>query len=232
MLFVLNSLKVQFKNRVIFTLSKIAFLLLATGIAPFASSSPKTSQRIWSIVRYQNQTESYVSAAQLQYRYRFDQEKLYEEQVNLSVGRITSLGVWTAILTLRTLNGYEKFNELRGAVQWERGFALSSRHEYSLRFRHEFQQFSDQSQLAHRFRVLNEVARELGDRRKIVLNQEVNVYVAETRVVDSGFASLRTILALEFPYEKSRLSVGYLNDYREDRNPIETRHVLLLSLAI
>jgi hypothetical protein len=183
----------------------------------------------WSIVRVERPLSDYLVAAQLQHRYRFDQEKLFEEQVNLFTGRDTAHGVWTTIFTLGTLNGYERMNELRAALQWLKDFAVSDIWTFNLRLRQELRKFAEIDELAPRFRVRYQISRRLDQNRSLSLNQELNFYQTDYIGEASGFASLRTILGYQFAAGDNEASVSYLMDYREDKQPIETRHVLLLA---
>ena len=205
----------------------LALLSSSTGFAV-----EEHNAHIWSIFRYEGQAQGYGYSAQLQHRYRFDKEKLFEEQVNLAASKETSHGVWTTIATVGTVDGYQRLNELRIAGQWERDFEIAKAWVYSLRFRQEFRQFSDVDEVAPRFRIGNEVERLLSGGRSLSLNQEINIYQTDYIDEASGFASLRTILSYEFPFKNEVASASYLNDYREDKVPTEMRHVLLLTFVI
>lgn len=213
---------------------KSLLLFFFTLLQPISlHAQNQTSHQAWGIFRYQKQVEYHNLGAQLQLRYNFESEKLYEEQVNLSYHRSNRYGEWGGIFTLGTEDGFSKNKELRYAFEWESHSLKQKSWSYTIRLRQEFRDFSNEDYLVYRSRMRNQINYQLPQHSdlSVSLSSEFNFYWNAFTNQGSGFSSHRTILSLDFDKNWGEYELGYIHDYREFLTTVENRHILAFTLV-
>lgn len=209
----------------------VLLILLNVFCSAWAFASP-SNFHTWSVLRYSHDSGDYEFGGQLQHRYRFDTDKLFEEQLNLFVDRHLGEYELTFIFTLGSQNGYDRLREVRYALEVERDFQELRAWVYNLRLRHETRDFKSNPDLAHRFRVRNEFRYEIESSSidGIFVNGELNIYLNNYQPEAAGFSSFRTIIGVSGSCDSYQWGLAYLNDHRQSPIQIENRHVLQMSL--
>jgi hypothetical protein len=207
--------------------------LLALLLAPsLAFGAPQNRSKIWSILRYSYARDASTWGGQLQNRYDLDEGAGFEEQINLFYSHEFGENRVTLIGTVRTLDAYDRIDEIRYALDWDRDFLLPNKWKYNIRLRHEVRDFTDEDELAHRFRIRQQV----DWRQKWLafssfdLSSEFNFYLNEFQPGVRGFSSHRSILQAWIETSSVNWGLAYLNDYRIFPDVEEFRHVLLFTL--
>lgn len=206
--------------------------LIFLGSFAFSEAAVENENQVWSILRYEKNYSQATFGVQLQNRYDNSDGKVFEEQLNLNGSY--KVGAWLInfIATLGTQDLYDQIREIRYALETERDFLLGSDWNYNLRVRQELRDFKKVTQLAHRFRIRNEIGKEFQSLwgTEISLSSEFNFYLNNYVSDVEGFSSHRTILGGTRAWAGYDIGLAYLNDYRKNPGADEVRHVLLLSL--
>ena len=211
---------------------KLLFLLLLIALLPFNTfADVDDDTQAWSIFRYTGDINSFRLGAQLQLRYTFDGEKLYEEQINPSIHYVNDYGTFGFIFTLGTNDGFETRKEYRYALEYEFSAVVTSDFVYEIRFRQELRDFKGVSEPAHRFRVLNEIIFIEANFKEFYpfISSEFNFYLNdfnEADRIETGISSHRTIVGIVKSYEKYSLVISYIHDYGVFVGRDRVRHVL------
>jgi hypothetical protein len=209
----------------------LRFLLLCFLSLPNLARANDDDTQAWSIFRYNHSLGSWRFGGQLQLRYTFGDNKLYEEQLNPSLHYESKYGEFGFIFTLGTNDGFESRREYRYAFEYEL-IAMKTRHfELMIRFRQELRDFAGLNDYAHRFRILNEItSRQVNlSGYKPFLSSEFNIYLNDFDERDrtpEGLSSHRTIFGFSKKFNNYDFNISYVHDYAVRFGEDEVRHIL------
>lgn len=163
---------------------------------------------------------NHTQALSLEHEVRYSDElgNLDQEQLkflyfyDLKVGRLAFGG------NLRTENSYGVITEKRALIQWDNLLYSNKTFNYSSRVRYELRDFNTENSLVRRFRWLNRFGLKLESLNEWTpsLTSELNFYLNDTSVTNSGFYSHRTIVSVGKVFGSYGFSVKYVNDYKQE----------------
>lgn len=187
----------------------------------------------WNQLRYENENfENRNFGAQLQYRYDITNHMLAEEQLNLFYSSFNKLGRFGFIFTIGTKYGYSDLREFRYALEYQtKEITISKLLNYNVRIRQEVRDFTAYDTQAFRFRVRNELVMPTTLKNmNLSLSSELNFYLNEYSIDADGFSSHRTIIGLSKSLPAVEWNFSYINDYKEEIENHEMRHILNVGL--
>ena len=114
-------------------MKNLILLLLLAFFPTEAVSNIDDDTQIWSVFRYTHDVNFFRLGAQLQLRYRFEEDKIYEEQINPSIHYANDYGTFGFIFTLGTNYGFETRREYRDDLEYEFSAVITNSFVYEFK---------------------------------------------------------------------------------------------------
>ncbi len=211
---------------------KTIYLLILTLFTASSFAKMSSDSQSWNSLNFKTKIQNLRLAVQTEARYSKESTEIFEEHIKPYLGYKTNFGEFGVVFSYLTNNSFSNEFEKRYAFQYGLKIIQNYYINYSIRYRYEFRDFKDQSRIAQRTRLRNQVKLTSLKTYKWTpfVSSELNFYLNNTDKGPNGFSSHRTLIGITRKFKKINLSVNYINNYKVKNNNSNMRQALGLGI--
>jgi len=206
--------------------------LIVTLLLPIISWAESDHQS-WNSLKIKSNFQNFNYGVELENRISGSVSSANLNQVKPEIFYKMKTGTIGFIYTFETDDTFNEKAENRYSFAYDFKLYKSDAFEVNTRLRQEFRNFSDQNQLAYRFRLRNSILLNGFELRKIVpsVSSEWRIYEKDSAGKTFENFSHRTILAFKKSFQKFDLSLHYTHNYQKEDEADQNTHAFGLKFG-